>query len=603
MPYRAVIVLVCLFLCVPAPSLMAATPTEIHARVSKTALVLEGRDAQDAALLQASATALGDGLAVTQCDLLGGAEKWVVIQGNRDYLAYPRERDEARNLCRLSVPGLRAAQPDIVPLKQVRVGQRAYAIGNALGLGLSLSEGLVSGIREIAGESWIQTTTPLAPGSEGGALFDEEGRLLGMTDYRKRDGQNVNFAAPAAWLLEITGRAGQADSAGQFATEAARLARARDWKGVAETAAAWARHQPERSDPWIWLGTAREGLGDHMAAAEALETALARAPDSVPVILDLARNRLKLNQADQTLELLRPALARWREDAGLWFAKGVAELALGHGAEADLAFRETVKLDAWHASAWIMRHETALANGDFRAAQLAASHLTEIDPGRPDHWLRLAHAYLRLERPARAMAAVERAAAIAPDSGDMLYWHGATLAARGQRGQAIDSLKRALAAGPPQPARVWQRLGNIYYELSLFPEAIAALREAVRLAPDQLSHQGELGVILKDGGLDKEALELFQSLRDKAPKDAFVWRQIGFVQAKLGHGAEAIAAMEQSLRLEPEQAKLWHALGETYAKSGRPDDARRVYQRLLGLNSQRAEQFYRAYLLPLEAQP
>ncbi|OYY92809.1 MAG: hypothetical protein B7Y41_14655 [Hydrogenophilales bacterium 28-61-23] len=586
-----------------AQSALAATPTEIYARASQNVLVLEGRDGAGAAQMQASATALGDGAAVTQCDLLDSAEKWVVIQASKDFVAYPRERDEARNLCRLDVPGLRAAKPDIVPLEQVRVGQRVYAIGNALGLGLSLSEGLVSGIRAMSGESWLQTTAALAPGSEGGALFDEQGRLLGVTDYRKRDGQNVNFAAPAVWLAQIVGRAGQSDASAKLRIEANRLARAKDWPALAEVAMNWSRLQPEASEPWSWLGAAREGLHDNPAAAEALEKALALAPGSLTVTLELARNRLLLKQYDKVLDLVRPALARNREDAGLWFAKGLAELALGQADEAEQAFRETVRLDSWHTTAWNMLFETAIGRNDYRAAQQAASHLTQIDPTRADFWLRLAQAQLNLGPPARAMIAVDRASALAPDNADVLFWRGVALEKLGLHSRAIDTLKRSLAAKPLQPAWVWQSLGNVYYQLNLFPESIAALREAVKLAPDNLSYQGELGVMLKDGGQDEEALKLFLVLRDKTPQDPFPWRQVGYMKYKFGRHAEAIPELEQSLRLAPEQVQVWHALGECYALVGRPDDARRAYQRLRGLNPERAEQLYRTYLLPLEAQP
>ncbi len=603
MPCSSALPLACLLLGLHAGNTLAATPTEIYARASQVVLVLEGRNAIGETLLQASATALDDAVAVTQCDLLSGAEKWVVIQGKRDYAAYPHERDEARNLCRLDVPGLRAAQPDIVPLEEVRIGQRVYAIGNALGLGLSLSEGLVSGIREVNGESLIQTTAALSPGSEGGALIDDQGRLLGLTDYRKRAGQNVNFAAPAVWLPQIVSRAGNTDAAAKLRLEAARLARVEDWKGLLDIAGDWTRLRPDSDEPWLWLGAAHDGLQAHQAAIDAFEKALVLAPDALNVTLSLARNRLRLKQFDKTLELVRPALALNQESADLWFAAGVAELALDHGKEAERAFEATVKLEPWHAAAWGLLFEIAFNRGDYRMAQQAASHLTEIDPARANYWLRLAQAHLNQGRRARAMRAIEHAVAIAPESGDVLLLHGTIQASIGLAGQAIETLKRGLAAKPANPAFGWRQLGDVYYQRLLFPEAIAAQREAVRLAPNQLSYQAELGVMLKDGGQDEAALALFQALREKAPQDPYAWRQIGFVNGQLGRYSESIVALEQSLRLAPEQAKAWHALGEIYAKAERPEDTRRVYQRLRGLNAERAEQLYQAYLRPLEVQP
>ena len=69
-----------------------------------------------------------------------------------------------------------------------------YAIGSPSGLRNTLSEGIVSGLREIKGIQHIQTTTPISPGSSGGGLFDAEGKLIGITTFRIGDNGNLNFA-------------------------------------------------------------------------------------------------------------------------------------------------------------------------------------------------------------------------------------------------------------------------------------------------------------------------------------------------------------------------------------------------------------------------
>lgn len=586
-----------------AQDLQASTANDIYNRSSHNVLVLEGLDAQGKIQLQASATSLGNDVAFTQCDLLGGADKWVVIQDRHVFSAYPRQRDESRNLCRLDVPGLRTAQLNIVPFEEIRIGQRVYAIGNALGLGLSLSEGLVSGIRDISGESWIQTTAALAPGSEGGALFDENGRLLGMTDYRKRDGQNINFAAPAAWLPQIVERAGLSNTLGKLQSEAASLAYAENWKALTDLATDWSRQQPENYEPWLWLGLASEGGQNWSGAVDAYEKSLARMPASVSITLALVRNQLRLNQAEKALDVLHAAIEQNRETADLWFAQGVTEQIMGHVDASEKSFTRAVELDPVDAKSWERLFDNAVSRRDFQSARQAAAHLTEIGPERPDYWLRLAQAYYSLGLSNRALRAADRAALIAPDSGDTHVWRGTVLVQLRAYGLAIEALKRGITANPSRLDWAWEQLATAYYQLNLYPEAIAAQREAVRLGPNQSSYRGELGVMLKDDGQEAEALSLFEALSGKYPDDPFPWRQIGFVQAKSGHYAEAIKALEQSLRLAPDQAKVWQALGETYAHADRPDDVHRVYQRLRGLDGVRAEQFYRDFVFPMEAQP
>jgi len=62
---------------------------------------------------------------------------------------------------------------------------------------LTISEGLVSGVREADAQTWVQTTAPISPGSSGGGLFDTQGRLVGITTFLLKDKQNLNFAVPA----------------------------------------------------------------------------------------------------------------------------------------------------------------------------------------------------------------------------------------------------------------------------------------------------------------------------------------------------------------------------------------------------------------------
>jgi serine protease Do len=59
--------------------------------------------------------------------------------------------------------------------KSLKVGAKVYAIGAPKGLELTLSDGIVSSLREVEGGQYIQTTAAISPGSSGGGLFDENG--------------------------------------------------------------------------------------------------------------------------------------------------------------------------------------------------------------------------------------------------------------------------------------------------------------------------------------------------------------------------------------------------------------------------------------------
>jgi S1-C subfamily serine protease len=133
--------------------------------------------------------------------------------------------DVKRDVCQLSVPGLKAPAVVVAESSKVAVGQNVFAVGNPKGLELTMSEGLVSSLRRNAAGQLvlIQTSAAISGGSSGGGLFNKEGMLIGLTTLGSvtADAQNLNFAIPSDWVRELPQRhAGSAASASSGSTAA-----------------------------------------------------------------------------------------------------------------------------------------------------------------------------------------------------------------------------------------------------------------------------------------------------------------------------------------------------------------------------------------------
>src|SRR5664280_994647 len=114
--------------------------------------------------------------------------------------------------CALSqdLAGLRIAAPRTpVPAKLGKklptVGERVFALGSPFALDGSLSEGIVSQLRQDNDRLLIQTTAAISPGSSGGGLFLENGDLVGITTLTLKGGQGLNFAVAIGGTARLSG--------------------------------------------------------------------------------------------------------------------------------------------------------------------------------------------------------------------------------------------------------------------------------------------------------------------------------------------------------------------------------------------------------------
>lgn len=161
------------------PYAFALTAQEIYREAERSVFVLEILDQKGGVVSSHTAMVLEQGTAVAQCDLLEGAAAFRLRSGDAVFPAKIEHRDSGRNLCLLGVPGVDFARRQEVTDTDPDVGAQVYAVSNTLGLGISIAEGVVSGIRKSRGESFIQHTAAIAPGSEGGACSTRTGGWWG----------------------------------------------------------------------------------------------------------------------------------------------------------------------------------------------------------------------------------------------------------------------------------------------------------------------------------------------------------------------------------------------------------------------------------------
>jgi len=84
------------------------------------------------------------------------------------------------------------------------VGDRIIAIGNPKGFSGTVSEGIISGFRKVDSTSrMMQITAPISPGSSGGPVLAQNGKVIGIATATVTAAQNLNFAVPVTKLKTL----------------------------------------------------------------------------------------------------------------------------------------------------------------------------------------------------------------------------------------------------------------------------------------------------------------------------------------------------------------------------------------------------------------
>jgi tetratricopeptide (TPR) repeat protein len=84
------------------------------------------------------------------------------------------------------------------------VAERVVIVGSPLGLEQTVSEGIVSGIRQIPEiGKIIQISAPISPGSSGSPLLNMKGEVIGVATFQFTEGQNLNFAVPIQKIVKL----------------------------------------------------------------------------------------------------------------------------------------------------------------------------------------------------------------------------------------------------------------------------------------------------------------------------------------------------------------------------------------------------------------
>nr|MBP9663301.1 Do family serine endopeptidase [Pyrinomonadaceae bacterium] len=128
-----------------------------------------------------------DGYVLTNHHVVDGAEKITVLMSdNKSFKATVVGSDQPSDLAVIKIDGENLPFLTLGNSDNVRVGDIVLAIGNPLGIGQTVTAGIISakgrrtGLSDVSFEDFLQTDAPINRGNSGGALVNLNGELIGI---------------------------------------------------------------------------------------------------------------------------------------------------------------------------------------------------------------------------------------------------------------------------------------------------------------------------------------------------------------------------------------------------------------------------------------
>jgi tetratricopeptide (TPR) repeat protein len=244
-------------------------------------------------------------------------------------------------------------------------GESILVVGNPFGLEGSVSNGIVSAVREISGYGKIiQITAPISPGSSGSPVVNMYGQVVGVATLQAAEGQSLNFAVPAERIFQL--KVSELQSVSTLSAVTQKNKRATAERLYSQGVAMLSRDDynralpyfekavetdPSYAEAWYQAGFSYGILGRHADALKASKQAAKLRPEWAETYVNIGASSYALQQYKEAADAYKQAIRLEDSKADTQYALGLSLEKLNRTDEEALAYKRALALNPGHAGA------------------------------------------------------------------------------------------------------------------------------------------------------------------------------------------------------------------------------------------------------------
>lgn len=428
---------------------------ELVRRIKPSAVAIETFDARGEKLSRGSGFFIDADRVVTNRHVIDNAYRAEVhsYNGNvyqvKGVIAVDAEGDLA--LLRVDAPP-NQVRPLLLDRTSPQEGESIVVIGNPFGLEGSVTNGIVSAVRDIPTFGRIiQITAPISPGSSGSPVVNMQGQVIGVATLQITGGQSVNFAIPSERISQL--QSGALLSLSDLVAATGRNKRARAVQSFRDGLSFLSKDDCENALPyfekavesdsnyaeaWAQSGFCNEKLGHHAEAIEASKKAVSLRPS--------AESYFNIGLANYYLKQYREAADNYRQSirmdpynaADAYYALGLVYRDWGRADDEIQAYKQAIRLRSDYVGAYERLGSRYLKSKKYSEAIEAFKQVSVLKPGDANAPNNMGEAYLESGKLPEAVEAFRQAIRLKPDFSRAYYNLGKSHLAMGNRDAAVE---------------------------------------------------------------------------------------------------------------------------------------------------------------------
>lgn len=251
---------------------------------------------------------------------------------------------------------------------------------------------------------------------------------------------------------------------------------------------------------------------------------------------------------------------------------------------------QAIQMDPTNASLRITSGKLCIEQGQLELAEQELATARTLDPKNAEAEYLSGVVYQRWQKLDKAYECYLQACQKNPNELAYVLARAEMLVQMNSQQEALAVLQSKLTTFEHNPI-LQHSIGQLYADQGKYPEAVAALRQASVLAPDDLSIREHLAMAQFQNKQYRDAADIYARLirEDANAKRSELWIALGECQMQIGKAADARGSFDTATQLSPSSTAAWLSLAKSTLELGDTRRAEIALRRAIALDGASGE--------------